>query len=389
MSAVRGRILLVLCAMLLANPVFAQQPGENPLLTLMPELRGMAAPDWLQEGTRVTYHVASATVPEARRSLYIDPRHGLPRLGKEMGPAGTSLLQYVCVYRSADVAVGALDNYVVDINTGDLNHQPMGGAVDPAGAGACWANPAALAGAERFQSDKTLVVKMPHPIGERVYNAIRFRYNTETLVDDLVYDLESGLLLFHQHASLSKDRNRTLMTQMRFVALRQAPPPVADAAAPEWAATTRAMQYQGALAALVPGSPAMPIPISATIERLDGGDRWGRYRVTRQFPGQMPDATDIFCGAGGIAGEPWMAPALLQGLTAGQVLDRDPELGVVTTVEKIAPGPGGADIIVISREGKGFKRSHAYDRASGMMLLVNSLQQVGLAVHETQFELVR
>ena len=391
MLTVRVRLLLLLCPLLPATACSAQQPGENPLLTLMPELRGMAAPDWLQEGTRVTYHAVSATLPGFRFYLYREGGEDAWRPAEEVGPAGAGLLQYTCVYRSASGAVGTLDNYVVDINTGSLTHQSLGGSVDPAGAGACWVNPAALTDADRFQAPHTRVVKMPHPIGERVYDAIRFHYTTDSTVDSLVYELETGLLLFHRHTSISTDQRYTLMTQMTFAGLRQSPPTVADAPAPEWAATPSKIHYQGSFSVAAPGTPLMPIPVSAVIEKVDGGTRWGKFRVTRHVavPGQVADAIDVFCGAGGIAGEPWMAPALLSDLTAGQVLDRDPELGVVTTVEQITPGPEGTEIVVISREGKGFKRSTAYDRATGMMLMVNALQHVGTAVHQTQFELVR
>ncbi len=106
-----------------------------------------------------------------------------------------------------------------------------------AGAGACWANSAALAGAERFQAPDTYIVKMPQPIGDRIYDAVRFHYVGETAVDDTVYDLESGLLLFYQHIALSADARSTLMSQMTFSSLRQSPPLVADAAAPDWGAS--------------------------------------------------------------------------------------------------------------------------------------------------------
>ena len=388
MQAAMRCSLLTLGLALVASAGFAQNPGENSLLLLMPELRTMAAPDWLREGTRVTYFTASATVPAERFYWYKDQRGGWTK-ADEVGPAGAGYLQYVCVYRSTNGAVGTLDSYGIDINTGILIPQSLGGAVDPAGAGACWANPAALAGADRFQSPNAYIVKMPQPIGNAVYNAVRFHYVGDIAVDDTVYDLETGLLLFYQHIALSADARSTLMSQMTFTSLRQAPPPVAEAPAPDWAAATTPLQYQGALAVQVPGSPTFPLPIHATLQKTDGGARWGKYQITQQLQGQLPEYKEVFCGAGGIAGQPWMAPALLHDLQPGQVLDQDPLLGIVTTVEQVMPGPTGGELVVVSQQGKGFKRSHAYDRASGMLLMVNAMQQVGIGVQQMQLQLVR
>jgi hypothetical protein len=388
MSAPRRSALLVLCLVLTTTAGFAQQLGENPLLMVVPQLRGMAAPEWLQEGTRVTYHTASATLPADAIYHYQDAR-GLPRWDDEVGPAGAAMLQWVCVHRSPEGVVGTFTSYAADIADGTLLPGTPGGSVDPAGAGACWANPAALATLDGLQSGNTQVLRMPHTIGERVFNAIRFHHVGDRSIDSLVYDLDSGLLLFHRNAAISADGRYTLLKTRNFVALRQAPPPVVNAPAPDWVGSTAPISYHGASASIVSGAQLMPIAATATFEKIDGGARWAKYRVTRQSSGQIPDTIEMICGAGSFTGEPWMAPALLRALTAGQVLDRDPDIGVVITVEEVAPGPGGAEIVVISHEGKGFKESRAYDRATGRLLMLTSAQQVGIALRQMQMQLAQ
>ncbi len=113
MQAAMRRSLLTLGLALVASAGFGQNPGENSLLLLMPELRTMAVPDWLREGTRVTYFTASATVPAERFYWYKD-QHGAWTRADEVGPSGAGYIQYTCLYRSP------------------------GGAVDPAGADILW-----------------------------------------------------------------------------------------------------------------------------------------------------------------------------------------------------------------------------------------------------------
>lgn len=365
---------------------WAQQFEENKLLVLMPELRQMPAPDWLQEGTRVTYFTASATVPAERFYWYKDER-GEWRKGDMPGPAGMGFMQYQCVYRSPNGAVGTMDMYGQDPTSGVLVPQVAGGAVDPAGAGACWANPAALAKADRFQSKDFAAIKMPYPLEGKTYQSIRFHYVGETAVDDYVYDLESGVLLFHQHVALSADRLSTLLAQTTFMARRQVPLPAQNPAAPAWMADAKQMQYQGQLVVQMAGMPQFPMPMAVTLQKTGGGARWASYQATQQMQGQMPNSVNLICGAAGLGGEPWMSPDMLKGLQPGQVLDQDPQTQVVTGVGQVG-GPMGP-LVVIVQEGRGFRKSRAYDPATGKLILLESLQQVGQAIHQTQLQLVQ
>lgn len=384
----RASICLLAMVVLISGVAQAQNLDENKLLVLMPELRTMPGPEWLQEGTRVTYFLASATVP-ADRFYYWKDYKGSWHKEDQVGPSGAGFLQYQCVMRSDTGAVGVLDNYLQQVGTGVLAPSTLGGTVDPAGAGACWANPAALVKADRFQSNDIAVIKMPQPIGDQVYKGIRFHYVGETAVTDSVYDLDSGLLLFFQHVALSADRRSTVLTQMTFVARRQVPPLVANAAAPAWMADTHQLQYQGAVTVHLQGSPQFPLPMMVSLQKTGGGARWAKYQATREVQGQLPASVDIYCGAGGLGGQPWMSPDLLAKMSAGQVLDEDPNIGTQTRVDEITRGPGGGDAVVITQEGKGFKRSAAYDRASGKVLMIDALQQVGAAVQETRLQLAR
>lgn len=367
----------------------AQKPpslGENRLLALMPELRKLSSPSWVKEGLRVNYYAASATLPADRFYYYKDAKGNLAR-GEEVGPAGGGISQYTVIARTATSVIGNLDTYMQDIGSGMVVPSYLSGTVDPAGAGAVWANPAALAKATRFQDRELRVMKAPYPLNGKTYQSIRFHYVSARAVTDDVYDLASGLWLFHGSVVLSADGRYTQLTQVTYRSRRQLALPVASPAAPAFLGQTKQFAFQGAISVMVPGSPVFPQPVSLVLRKTGGGERWARYDVSSQTPGQMPSDRDMLCGAGQLPGEPWVSPSLLKNLTPGQILDRDPDVPFTVQVEGVQPGPRG-EVVLVTNAGPGYKRTYAYERASGRELMVTTLQQVGAAVQQTQLQWV-
>lgn len=386
----RGRLLILgaLCLALVLPQWLAAQTtsGENKLLALMPELRKLPSPDWVKEGARVTYYGAAASLP-ADRFYYYKDEHGLPQRGDEVGPAGGGFTQYTVVARTAASVIGVLENFAQDVGTGTLVPAPGAGSIDPAGAGACWANPAALAKADRFQSDFLLVQKSPYPLGGQTFKSVRFHYVSETSVLDSVYDLDSGLLLFFGSAVLSGDRRHTQLTQMTFCGRRQLALMAGQPDLPGWVNQQKQLQYRGQLLVLMPGMPTFPMPMALTLSKSDGGARWAKYQVATQAQGQPPGTLDLYCGAAQLLGEPFMSPQVLAELQPGQVIDEDPQMRVTVRVESVGPQAGVQNLVVISQSGKGFVRLRGYERDSGRLLLVQTDQQVGTATHRTQLQL--
>jgi hypothetical protein len=365
----------------------AQSVSGNKLLILVPQARKMPAPTWLKEGVRVTYHSAAASVPANRFYWYKDHNDAWTR-GDEVGPAGAGLTQYQVLARSATTVVGVLENYLQDDTSGVTVPAPMGGGIDPAGAGFCWANPQALAKATRYHDKHLRVLQAPYPLSGHTYRSIRFHYTSDRAVSDEVYDLDSGILLLASSVVLSADGSRTNYAQTIFVARRQTQVLAAGAAAPGWAPTTRQVTYRGSIWAEMPDMPRFPLPTTVTMTRVAGGTRFGKYHLTRQTQGVPASTEAVYCGASQVCGEPWMSPAILQAVTDGQVLDKDPHTKVTTRVDSVGR-QGGRTVVAITQQGPGFEHQRVYDRTSGKMLFTQASQQVGPAVQVTRLELVR
>ena len=379
--------LVVCCTLLggaaaLASAQDAPAAGENKLLALMPELRKLPGPGWVKEGARVSYHSGAATIA-AERFYYYKDHHDAWQRGDEVGPAGAGISQYTVIARTDTGVIGMLENYTIDAAGGVMVPSYVGGTVDPAGAGACWANPGALAHADRFQSRELTVLKMPYPLGGHTYQTVRFHHVTNQSVLDSVYDLDSGVLLLSSSVVLSSDGRHTQLTQMTYLGRRQLELPAADLPAPDWLGAVRQLRYQGAITVQMAGMPQFPMPMSLSLQKTGGGARWARYEVSRQTQGQLPGSMELICGAGGLCGEPWMSPAWLKELRAGQVLDRDPHTQATMQVEQ-----AGA-MVVISQTGPGFKRVRCYDRVTGREVALTTYQQVGQAIHQTRLQLAQ
>lgn len=359
--------------------------GENKLLALMPELRKLPSPSWVKEGARVSYYSASASV-SADRFYYYKNEHGNWSRGDEVGPAGAGITQYTVVARSETSVVGNLESYLQ--TSGVMAPSYSGGTVDPAGAGACWANPAALVKATRFQSGSLLVMKAPYPLNGKTFSSLRCHSVSDRAVRDEVYDLASGILLFYGSAVLSGDGRHTQLAQMTLISRRQISLPATNPTRPDWVAQTNRLEYQGTVSLALQGSPQFPIPTSLSLQKTAGGARWAEYEVTRQTQGQLPGSGDLICGAGQLMGEPWTSPALLQNLRRGQILDQDPVTHATVEVADVTQGPAGV-MVVLSESGAGYKRLRGYDRATGKELMLTALQQVGPGVQQTQLQLAQ
>lgn len=186
-----------------------------------------------------------------------------------------------------------LENYTIDAAGGVMVPSYVGGTVDPAGAGACWANPGALAHADRFQSRELTVLKMPYPLGGHTYQTVRFHHVTNQSVLDSVYDLDSGVLLLSSSVVLSSDGRHTQLTQMTYLGRRQLELPAADLPAPDWLGAVRQLRYQGAVTVQMAGMPQFPMPMSLSLQKTGGGARWARYEVSRQTQGQLPGSMEL------------------------------------------------------------------------------------------------
>ena len=107
---------------------------SHPFLILFPELRTAAAPEWLREGTRVTYAVQSA-------SFAANP--------DDPTPSGAGYLQYDLAALEGDAAYASLTFYLGDGSAGPVSPSFVTVAQGIPGAGDYWISPSVLARAEQ------------------------------------------------------------------------------------------------------------------------------------------------------------------------------------------------------------------------------------------------
>jgi hypothetical protein len=379
--------IVVLGAWIAAGVPVRAADLTNRLILLMPELKQMAAPAWVKEGVRVSYYAASATLPADRFYYYRDAKGDVQR-GDNPGPAGGGPMQYTCVAMGPGKVIGNIMLFVEDITTGVKVPSPGGIAVDVPGVGAVWANPQALARADRFHGEGLTVTKMSYPLDGTTYRALHMHYVSDSAVTDETYDLDSGVMLYYQHAVLSADRRSTQLAMEKYLGRRQTRVPGEAKSAPDWAMAAFRLRYEGAVRVLMQGSPVFPMPTSLDLRKTDGSARWSRYNIHKVTQGLAPGDAEMVCGVGEVCGGVWMPPSALQAMTQGQILDEDNVTGTRTAVEMVGPTPSGMEGVLISETCRGCQYLYGYDRRNGRMVYMKHSQQVGVATQETELRLV-
>lgn len=377
-------LLLLLAASVACPRALAAPALEDNLLTLLPAARHMPAPDWIQQGVRVTYDAASAKV--AGDMVHLFRNNFGASNPDEIGASGRGPVQWDCIAQTPTQVVGNITLcVVVDPATGKLACTPAGPSVDVPGCGSVWCNPEALATADQLHDEHLVVKKLPYPMGDKTYRAIAFQYTTDTSVTTTLYDLDSGLEISYSHAILSEDGQSTQMAVSRYLGTRQVRLPARAEAAPAWAATTRTLTYNGNMTVQIPASPELPMPIGMTVQRQAGGAKWTHYHMVQTTNGMAGGSYDLACGVASLCGGPWMAPEILAACRPGQELDSDP----ITHIRVVVEGVGGPDNtqVALSQTGPGLRNLYAYDIHSGKLLRMISSQEVGVAVQVSDLRL--
>lgn len=397
-----------------AQPVAG--PDANPFVTLFPALRTAPAPEWLRQGTRLTYYSAAASVaggphqynedPECLKrnppppgGCWKDPVTGQTYQQQDIAsPAGHGYTQVNVALLDRSVAVLDVRSYGIVGTNGPVELLRQFGAVGLPGAGGdFWLHPSVLRGVAEVNSPTMKILRGPYNINGRQYSSIWIQTGGQTWV----YDLQSGLLL-HSSASgqgaaiqgpVARGESRqgaSILSQNTLVNVRTTNLPWGAAAAPDWVTRARILRYQGSAAVHVPGSPAFPTPIYATFERLGGGPNWVRYRetTTQGGSGGIPPYTaqiDRVFGPAELGGL-WIAPRALGQLRTGQVVDTDPVTRVTASVGQFGRTPQGRVTVAITEVGVAHRIEYIYDAASGLLRFSRSFDQVLNA--ETQMRLV-
>ena len=385
-----------------AEPLTAQAPPFVPdacsLVALVPGALAYGPPPIVHAGTRLVYFGMTASVPGERSQLvldengrWIDPSTG-ERWGEQeipgAGGAGFTVLRVGHV--DAQVAQLTSRLYGWDPLTRQSLYSMAWGLVSHAGCTAdYWVHPTALASLAEADLPGLRILRMPYRLGERVFDAIRIQTTTTSGYDAYVFDLASGLMIFHGARATGAPvstppvggqagvgEGSTQLVSAWIVDVQDAPVPWQAYPAPDWVARVQRLTYAGTLTTVTAGTPfQLPIDHEVTVDAR--GRDWLHGRTLSRMGSiqGMPPSVQSSVDSSGPAsiGGLWIAPEALAQLRPGQPIERVESVGIETVVSEAAGGR-----VVISEQGPLHRIDYAYDVATGVLDGVTIAQQVGI-----------
>lgn len=337
---------------------------ENPLTIRYPQLAQAAAPDWLVEGTRATYYVISGTA-DSEQDTSVE--YG-------SGNAGYGLSQTDIVALENGRAVANTQTYVPD-SFGALRPVLGTASVSPLGCGDFWCNPNILNSIPESAANDLVVQKLPLTLSGKSYQTIRFDFTDDTLQMAMVYDLDSGILLYHivDYSSYS-NRNSYLSTSSNhatyeFRDLRTVQMPWKRGVLPSWLVAHDTLTYQGQTAVQVQG--AQPYGFPRTIQGVVTAlhNRYAEMTFTT-YAKDAVATTSSTTSVGGInqlLGF-WIPEDAVGKLGTGTV-DSDPDTGMVISIVQ-----SGADGIIFEKTNQqDYRALFAYDSNGRLVQMTTEL----------------
>ena len=340
---------------------------QNPFLALFPELRTMPAPAWLKEGTRVTYHVMSASIAQ--------------KPGED-GSAGEGYNQYDLVALEDGAAVSSA--CLFSILEGAIMPSLVMRTVDLPAAGDYWINPDVLKDAERAANDDLAVYHTPYKLGEKTYNATRFEYKLEDAEYVWVFDEDTGLMLFYRHNLGTDASDYRQMAQITLVRQRQLKLPWragANAAPPAWAKEGTKLNYSGSYAVILNDGTNAPLKLNVVAQIVDRGERWLDWQVKTTLQYQTPSTGNRAAGMAQPFDAYWLPAEAIKSLKNGQVIDRDPVTGAKITATR------GQGTVTLTERNDSFVSKLTYDTKTGALISAQQDSQIGAGTLRIKLEL--
>lgn len=358
----------LLAAILIAGPVRAD---AEYFTLLAPEMRQLGAPAWVRPGYRLTYKMSHHSGP---------------------GKAGTGYLQCTVV-AAAGPAVALEHRSFGELNPGQLTLDKGFGEVGhPWAVGMIYVHPRGLQllREKKIDPERLEVGAVPYPVDGVPRDALRLKWKVGDSVNIASFDLLSGIMLYW-HQKYVTHENREGNNIFQFVSARQVELPWAAAAPPAWVATVKSFRFQGTHTIHVTGTNPTPIALSATAEVALRGPNWLQLKVTSQghMAGMPPGAPETAYSVSGSAqaGGMFISPLVLKKLQQGQVLDRDPALGLTLSVAGAGQGPDGKPCVVLSEQGAALTVTLRYDLESGLLRSRTQVNRTPLVTNTTVIDL--
>jgi hypothetical protein len=410
-----GLLCTVLAAVLWAGAApgadQAQVPDPSIMLPLIPGAAQAPAPPCIKPGTRLTYFGMTASIPGEYKRLvqddngkWIDEKTG-KRYDEEAVP-GSGAAAYTVL------SVGHLGGGVVELTTRlytlDTANQKctFAGSAGMVGHAGCaadyWVNPDVLKQVLEVNTEGLRILRMPYTVAGKTYKAIRFQTDDASGYQARVYDLETGLMIFHASRMqgksivtppLGQDGGQTGLGQGNtqtvtgwIVEIKDIDVPWKNAAPPKWIEQFQQLSYKGVQTSVVPAATTkLDRAMTGTLTPKARGPGWVRFTNRYTFeslPGMPPnEATqEGASGSASISGL-WVSPEALAGLRPEQVIETNDKVGATVAVSDVRPG-----LVTITETGPLHRLDSTYDTKTGMLTATTLMQQVGLAriIHRLQ-----
>jgi hypothetical protein len=321
---------------------------ENPMPVRFPQLLTAPAPSWLNEGVRGTY---SALVSSSETEY-------LEHKDLEAGQAGNGINQLdivaiedgqAAIMNEAYAPGAGIQGYISASGVqGALRPLVETGSVAAVGCGDFWCSPSVLQNIPDMANNNGLTVqRLPYTDSDgQTYQAIRFDFISNDLQIALVYDLDSGVLLYHtfDYTSFSPAGLNNVPTsgsrnaQYRLLNLRPVDIPWNDGSVPSWLDTGKSVSFQGQMSIQVQGASPMNTPSALQMTSVDAHRRFAEMRldVYDQYTGST-SSSRVVRGVAQLMGN-WIPEEAISAL-GPCTIDTDPETGMkVSIVQNDANG---------------------------------------------------
>jgi hypothetical protein len=398
---------MVATAMLLAtNALVAgrvEVPDPSIMLPLIPAAAEAGAPPCIKPGTRLTYFGMTASIPGEYGKLvqddngnWVDKNTGKRYREEDVSGSGAAAFNVVYVgHVGGGVAELSTKLYTLDTATKKCTFAVGSGMVGHAGCAAdYWIHPDALKQVQEVNAQGVRILRMPYTVAGKTYKAIRFQSEDVSGYQARVYDLETGLMIYHgsrvQGPSVvtppiagsgktGMGEGSTQVVTGWIVEVKDIDVPWKNAAPPKWIDEFRQLSYKGVQTSVVAAAGTkLDRAMTATLTPKARGPGWVRFTnrfLFESLPGMPPNEVlqDGACGPATIGGL-WVSPEALGGLRPGQVIETNDKVGTTVTVSDVRPGS-----VTVSETGPLHRSDCTYDTRTGILSAMTLTQQIGLA----------
>lgn len=369
--AIRVVAILLICSCLLTIlPIPSAQAQVETLLSLdaqsfvqiFPQLQRLPAPEWLREGTRVTYYVQTgSSSPQGNAG------------------SGVAIVQYDLVALDDTWALSVARSYL-DNGAGGVTPASNSGKAGLPASGEYWIHPAVLVSAEAAANRELAVTRWRRTDAAGVtHRVVRFQSGSAGGQFVWEFDEVSGVLVYYSNETVSPRTASRSITISTLVGQRQLQLPWQSRRIPAWVRPGVVLNYQGAQTTWISDQQVtLPANITATIQQT--GRRWA---VVDLGTGDPINAVRTISGFGQLNGPLWLPPEAWQARLSRGPLDRDPITGVTLALSRAANG-----WLLLTETGPGFELVYQYERQRGRLVAFQQTTQTGVATTTSTYQLL-